>query len=125
MVLEKTQTNIIALAIGRRKEATAIVQVYNIGPDEKSEIRKLTGRNPRRMHARFMRALQPEVAETKPSMRKGTSEWGSTSRECAIAPAWRQSAAGKPHQPVASKCERGVRFSCLFHAVSCVLVAVR
>ena len=38
MVLEKTQTNIIALAIGRRKEATAIVQVYNIGPDEKSEI---------------------------------------------------------------------------------------
>jgi len=38
MVLKKTQTNIIALAIGRRKEATAIVQVYNIGPDEKSEI---------------------------------------------------------------------------------------
>jgi small subunit ribosomal protein S9 len=38
MVLEKTQNNIVALSIGRRKEATAIVQVYNIGPDEKSEI---------------------------------------------------------------------------------------
>ena len=36
MVIEKS--NLLALAIGRRKEATAIVQIYPIGANEKSEI---------------------------------------------------------------------------------------
>merc|ERR1711968_328354 len=36
MVIEKS--NLLALAIGRRKEATAIVQIYAIGANEKSEI---------------------------------------------------------------------------------------
>ena len=38
MVIDTTDSTLLALAIGRRKEATAIVQIYSIGANEKSEI---------------------------------------------------------------------------------------
>ena len=36
--METTKQTRLALAIGRRKEATAIVQIYNLEPTENSEI---------------------------------------------------------------------------------------
>jgi ribosomal protein S9 len=38
MVINTTKSKLLALAIGRRKAATAIVQVYPLESNEKSEI---------------------------------------------------------------------------------------
>ena len=38
MEIDTTKSNLLALAIGRRKEATAIVQIYPLKSNEKSEI---------------------------------------------------------------------------------------
>ena len=38
MVIDTTTKTRLALAIGRRKEATAIVHIYNLEPTENSEI---------------------------------------------------------------------------------------
>jgi ribosomal protein S9 len=38
MVIDTSESTPLAIAIGRRKEATAIVQIYNVGANEKSAI---------------------------------------------------------------------------------------
>ena len=38
MVIDTSESKPLAIAIGRRKEATAIVQIYNVGTNEKSAI---------------------------------------------------------------------------------------
>ncbi len=38
MVIDTSESKPLAIAIGRRKEATAIVQIYNVGANEKSAI---------------------------------------------------------------------------------------